>query len=63
MNSFMVVYRYFFLAKYYKSAVLSLTNKLSLCLFKPIFGQGGCYFACDKTVYLQLAAIPVRCVF
>jgi len=32
---------------------LLLTKKLSFCLLKQCFGQGSCYFGCDKIVYLQ----------
>jgi len=36
-----------------KVSLSSSTGKVYACL-SQCFGQGGCYFGCDKTVYLQL---------
>ena len=37
---------------------LTVTNKLSLFLFTPMFLSRYCYFGCDETVYLQLYPYP-----
>jgi len=52
LGSFMIS---FFSWETLHSAVLSWTNKLRLCFcWSQGFGQDGCYFGCDETVYLQL---------